>query len=527
VRVPAAQRAIVPGRLVAVHLPEDGAGHYQARFEFPHAADGIDLMAGPWTVRERIIARDDGESLRLRTYFPVALAAEAGLADAYLDDSARYIARYSERIGSYPFTEFSVVASPLPTGFGMPTLTYLGEQVLRLPFIRATSLGHEVLHNWWGNGVLVDYRSGNWSEGLTTFMADYAYKEEQSAAAAREMRLGWLRDFAALPAEGQQPLAAFRSRTHGAAAAVGYGKAAMVFVMLRDLLGEEAFGQGIRSFWEQNRFRVAGWAELKAAFEQASGQRLDGFFHQWLMLPGGARVEIEDARFLARRDGQGGVLQLELRQSDPAHVLHLPLQLENGQALQTRWVTLSRARETIELALEHAPLVVRLDPELRVWRRPEDEQLPPILRQWILAEAPRLIIADEDDGAVLDAAMSLAGRFFERRPRLSPAAALRSGPDPVLLVGTDAAVDRVLAEAGLAPRPLLAEHEHSAQVWTVQAPPGSAVAVVAARDAAALAALQRPLPHYGGQSWLLADGARVLARGVWDAPGRAVPVRNR
>ncbi len=95
-----------------------------------------------------------------------------------------------------------MVSSPTPTGFGMPTLTYLGVEVLRLPFIRTTSLGHEVLHNWWGNGVYPDYAQGNWSEGLTTFMADYAYKERESDEAARDMRRGWLRDFAAL-APGQ------------------------------------------------------------------------------------------------------------------------------------------------------------------------------------------------------------------------------------------------------------------------------------------------------------------------------------
>ena len=70
----------------------------------------------------------------------------------------------------------------------MPTLTYLGIEVLRLPFIRSTSLGHEVLHNWWGNGVYPDYAHGNWSEGLTTFMADYTYKERESDDAARDMR---------------------------------------------------------------------------------------------------------------------------------------------------------------------------------------------------------------------------------------------------------------------------------------------------------------------------------------------------
>jgi hypothetical protein len=45
--------------------------------------------------------------------------------------------------------------------------------VLRLPFIFSSSLPHEVLHNWWGNGVLIDDRFGNWAEGLTTYQSDW------------------------------------------------------------------------------------------------------------------------------------------------------------------------------------------------------------------------------------------------------------------------------------------------------------------------------------------------------------------
>lgn len=546
VRVPGGQRVVVPGRLVAEHLPgEEGAAagvaglrpdtpasargmlarDYRARFEFDHAADGIDLMAGPWIVREHRVERVGAEPLRLRTYFPPALDAEPGLAEAYLHDSARYIARYSARIGAYPFTEFSVVASPLPTGFGMPTLTYLGEQVLRLPFIRATSLGHEVLHNWWGNGVLVDYARGNWSEGLTTFMADYAYKEEQSEAAAREMRLGWLRDFAALPMDGQQALAAFRSRTHGAAAAVGYGKAAMVFVMLRDLIGEVAFDRGIKLFWEQNRFRIAGWKELQLAFEQASGRVLADFFRQWLDVPGGPKVALEQAYFVAQGNG-GGVLHVELSQSGPTHTLHLPLQMEDGSGSQTRWLNVSKARETIRLTLERAPQTLSLDPELRVWRRLDEAQLPPILRRWMLESAPQVVIADEGDAALAQAGKSLAARFFERPPRVVSRAALSSARDPVLLVGTHAAIDVTLAHAGLPPRPASLGARGTAQVWTLREGARS-VAVVSARDPAALAALERPLPHYGGQSWLLAEGSRVFERGVWDAQGAAVAVEMR
>lgn len=537
--VPGEQRALVAGRLVEEALPSAADPRYRAVFEFDQRSDGIDLMAGPWAVREHKHVQADGRPLRLRTYFPHALDTETGLAEGYLADSLRYIEHYSERIGAYPFTEFSVVASPLPTGFGMPTLTYIGEQVLRLPFIRATSLGHEVLHNWWGNGVLVDYMRGNWSEGLTTFMADYAYKEAESAEAAREMRLGWLRDFAAVPAGGHQPLAAFRSRTHAAAAAVGYGKAAMVFVMLRDRLGEEVFERGIRLFWAQQRFRIAGWAELQAAFEQVSGESLEGFFRQWVALPGGPQVRVVAASIVDAGGGQarvddglagghsqdtsGARVRISLAQDEPLHTLDLPLVVHGESAREMRWVRLEATSADVELDFDFEPVQLHLDPELRVWRLPEAEQLPPILRQWVLARSPHLVIADAQADMV-QAASALAQRIFERSPKASGVEALTRGREPVLLVGSHDAIDAVLADHGLPARPEALRGRGTAQVWTLAQGDGPPLAVVSAQDPAALEALLRPLPHYGGQSWLVFDGSRVVARGVWDAPGRAVAV---
>ncbi|MDQ3186073.1 MAG: M1 family peptidase, partial [Pseudomonadota bacterium] len=251
IELPTGQRGIVAGRLVEESESGDG---YRARFEFPSPTGGIDLMAGPYTVETRTMRRTDGKTIQLRTYFHPQIA---DLAPPYLDAVKGYIELYESWIGEYPFTEFSVVSSPTPTGFGMPTLTYLGIEVLRLPFIRSTSLGHEVLHNWWGNGVYPDYAQGNWSEGLTTFMADYAYKERESPEAAREMRRGWLRDFAALSPGQDAPLTTFTSRTHGASQIVGYNKAAMMFLMLRDLLGREAFDHALQAFWREQRFRIA------------------------------------------------------------------------------------------------------------------------------------------------------------------------------------------------------------------------------------------------------------------------------
>jgi hypothetical protein len=549
VSVKGGQHAIVAGRLEEESPPATPAEPYRARFVFDQQTDGIDLMAGPWVVRERQAVQGDGRPLRLRTYFPAALDQVAGLANDYLADSQGYIERYSALIGAYPFTEFSVVASPLPTGFGMPTLTYIGEQVLRLPFIRATSLGHEILHNWWGNGVMVDYAQGNWSEGLTTFMADYAYKEAESPAGAREMRLGWLRDFAAVPAGNHQALADFRSRTHGAAAAVGYGKAAMVFLMLRDTIGEEAFARGIRLFWARERFRIAGWQDLQQAFEEASGRSLDDFFRQWLSRQGGPALKLERAQVLPepgasaatqgpqaepQADVPGTVgqrLRIAFSQPEPAYSLRVPVQLTAGARDETRWVDIDRVQAVVDLSVDFVPTEVRLDPELRVWRLPDDAQLPPILRQWIIARTPRMVIADAQLGAeravgggLAEAAEVLAGRLFERPPRHSGATALGEGAEPVLLVGTHEAVARVLERSGLPVEPDSLPRGGDVRVWTTRPEGGPPLAVVAANDAAALQTVARPLPHYGSQSWLVFDGSRVRARGVWDAPGPAIAV---
>jgi len=524
--VPGEQRALVAGSLRVERLPVAAGDRYQAEFEFMQPAEGIDLMAGPWRVRERLLARSGRPPLRLRTYFPVGLDAEAGLADGYLADSERYIERYGALIGAYPYDAFSVVASPLPTGLGMPTLTYLGVDVLRLPFIRATSLGHEVLHNWWGNGVYVEPRLGNWSEGLTTFLADYAYAEERSAAAARDMRLAWLRDAAALPASEQPALRDFRARRHAADAAVGYGKAAMFFVMLRDRIGEAAFGQALRDFWQTQRFRRASWDDLRRAFERASGSDLRSVFEQWLSSRQLPRWWVDDA--VARRSASGYRLRLQLRQETPALAIRLPVEIAGGAHRSTHWIEVTGERSLAEFDLGFRPERVRIDPDARTWRRLDSAEQPPILRHWAAAPKPRWLVLG-GDAAFREAAAILLQRFCERPATALALPELRAalaGGEAVILIGTPAEVDAALLANGL-PQETQALGRNavrgSARVWTVERGP---LLAIAANDAAALRSLARPLPHYGGQSWLVFDGGRVSERGLWGAQAPAFAVRD-
>jgi hypothetical protein len=501
--LPAEQRGLVPGRLVE---ERQAGGRYRARFEFSEPAEGIALMAGPYRIEERRVRTAAGSEVRLRTYFHAEIA---GLASGYLDSIAGYLDLYERWIGAYPFSEFSVVSSPTPTGFGMPTLTYLGIEVLRLPFIRATSLGHEVLHNWWGNGVYPDYARGNWSEGLTTFMADYAYRERESPQAAASARLAWLRDYAAMPPGDDAPLVRFTSRTHGASQIVGYNKSAMLFFMLRDAVGETAFEQGVRGFWSANRFRIASWDDLRGAFERASGKNLAAFFEQWLQRTGAPSLHIADAQ--AEPVAGGWQLSVTLEQGAPAYALSVPLALRTAGGDITRRVELSRERGTAVLELPAEPLQVALDPEFRLLRRLAAAEAPPILRDAMLAEHPTLITPTAD-AAVQAAARELAARLLERAP------AERTSASTLLVAGLHADIDAWLAREGMPLRPAtLAPGRGSAQVWTARAGDARMVVLVSVRDAQSLAALSAPLPHYGRESYLVFEGARMIERGTWPA----------
>ena len=68
---------------------------------------------------------------------------------------------YEELLGPYPWSRFSVVENFWETGYGMPSFTLLGPKVIRFPFLLHSSFPHELLHNWWGNGVYLADDDGN------------------------------------------------------------------------------------------------------------------------------------------------------------------------------------------------------------------------------------------------------------------------------------------------------------------------------------------------------------------------------
>ena len=507
VRVPAPYVAVATGGLV--EESRDAAG-YRAVFAEERAVEAPSLFAGAWEVRERLHG-----GLRLRTYAEAELT---GLSDDLLDLTQRSIDAYAARIGAYPFPGFAIVSAPLPVGLGFPGLTYIGRSVLPLPFIRGQSLAHEILHNWWGNGVRVDYDQGNWCEGLTTYMADYAAAEARGPEAAQAARLDWLRDYAALPAERDAPVSAFKSKVHDASQIVGYGKVAMIFHMLRGELGEDVFAAGIRRLWQDHLFKDAGWSDIRAVFERQSGRDLGAFFAQWVERTGAPTLHLAGAA----RNGDGQ-LTLTVRQDQPVYALSVPVVVETSTGVQRHTVRLEGREATASLPVSGALKSVTLDPGSDLFRRLAPREAPPTLRDVTLDGATNVVLAAE--GAAAETARALAERLMDRNKARVVAPDRTDPGHPLALIGTADGVERLLRAYRLDGPPASLAGRGTARVWTARSPQGKPVLVVEAADGAALQALLRPLPHYGRQSWLVFDGGKVTDRGVW--PAGDSPLRKR
>ncbi|MHB8077757.1 MAG: M1 family metallopeptidase [Candidatus Krumholzibacteriia bacterium] len=361
--------------------------------------DGIALIAGRYTVTEA-----QAGPVAISTWL---LQDDPKLAALYLERTRVYLDMYDRMIGPYPFGKFATVENWFPTGYGMPSWTLLGGAVMRLPFIPYTSFGHEVAHNWWGNSVFVADAGGNWCEGLTTYCADYHYKELESPAAAREYRRNLLKDYAAYLRDPAKdiPLTQFRERHSGATRAIGYGKAMMVFHMVDRLIGRERFEQALRDVYAAKKFQKASWDDFFAAFGRAGGLDLSDFARQWLTRTGAPVLTLDKA---AR---QGDKVRFTLSQGAPPYTLDVPVVVTTATGSVESSVRLDRMSGDFEVAAPGARSLA-IDPDCHLFRRLGPREIEPTISQ-VLGEETPLIVLPDAAGPELAAAEAFARAYTE------------------------------------------------------------------------------------------------------------------
>jgi hypothetical protein len=396
-------KVIAPEGMLAVTAGQlkghkTGNGKTESTWLVSDPIRSLSLSVGAYIFREKKVG-----SITAATYlFPET----DHLAEAYLAATANYLDFYQDLFGPYPFKKFAVVENFFPTGFGFPSYTLIGGTVLRLPFIIRTSLGHEIAHCWWGNGVLVDYDGGNWSEALTTYVADYHYKAMKSAEDARGYRLQILRNYATLVKPARDfALKQFQSRSDPITKTIGYDKGAMVFHMLRRQVGDEAFWGALRDLYRDRLFKTTSWTDIQKAFEARGQQSLKNFFDQWVFHKGAPRFYLDAVQ--TRRTG--GIWQIEGRivQESPPFSFDLDLLLESQGQTDSRTIRVSDRETPFQITSESMPLRLVADPGSQIMRRLYPIEIPPAINAIKSASSVLALLSADLEPRVKSAARTL------------------------------------------------------------------------------------------------------------------------
>jgi hypothetical protein len=467
---------------------------------------------------------------------------DLALARRYLDATGPYLTLYSRLIGPYPYAKFALVENFWESGYGMPSFTLLGPRVIRLPFILHSSYPHEILHNWWGNGVYVDDQSGNWSEGLTSYLADHLIREQQGQGAG--YRQDTLQRYADFVAEKEDfPLIRFRGNRGEISQAVGYGKTLMFLHMLRRQLGDRAFLLGLQRFYRDNLFRTAGFDDLRRALESAGGKSLKAEFSQWTRRTGAPTLQLEEVT--VERAGGGYQVKGKLRQTQQAAPFRLRvplfLQLEGEPVARPYQLEMEGRELRLEIPLEKRPLRLSIDPRFDLFRRLDPSELPASLGQLFGAAEVTIVLPREEPAALRQAYRQLAETWSGRQGgvRVRWDDTLETLPDSgaIWLFGTENRFADDFARSlpgsplaleqgqlNLDGRAYPVDHYSFTLAGTLHERPGQPVALLALGSEKAMPGLARKLPHYGKYGYLLFEGEAPDNRlkGRWEVAESAL-----
>lgn len=263
------------------------------------------FAAGPWqTVTERDPpAGRDPMTLYLRA--SRAAEADADTIIALNRDALGWLERYFAM--EYPFSKYDMLLAPAFPFGGMehPGAVFYNESrfVFREPptlvdrLGRASTIYHEVAHQWFGDLVTMRWFDDLWlKEGFSTYMA--ARMQEELNPGTGAWKTFYMRNkplaYAVDATSGTTPVWQELENLDLAKSNYGpivYNKAPSILKQLEHLVGDAAFREGLRLLLREHAYANITWRDLLDALEAASGESLDAFGEHYILRPGMPIVE--------------------------------------------------------------------------------------------------------------------------------------------------------------------------------------------------------------------------------------------
>lgn len=502
-------------------ISKDNGEFHSDKWDFPHPTEEAYLIAAPFT--------EYSFAAGAVTAMAFLRSPDENLANKYLETTAQYLEMYRQLIGPFPFSKFALVENFWETGYGMPSFTLLGEKVIRFPFILHSSYPHELLHNWWGNSVYVDFSKGNWCEGLTAYMADHLIKEQRGQGA--EYRRSTLQKFTDyVNPKNDFPVNSFINRNSAASEAIGYGKSLMMWHMLRMRFGDQLFVKAFQQFNRRFKYKRASFEDIQHIFEELSGENLNTFFDQWLTRTGAPALEITDAESKAIDDGYS--LEFSLRQkAESPYELLIPVAIFSKNGVEEKTVSMTDFSSDFTFTTTAEPLKLEIDPQFDIFRKLDANEIPPSLSKAFGSQKVLLVLPENSNAEKYEKIGQSWSEAEKGKFTIINESDLSELPPDhaVWFLGTNPAsfakhlqvYDVQMDDENLKFKTTSYSLKNHTIVITARHPrnPSSVVVWLSVDREDAIAGLMRKLPHYGKYSYLVFEGndPTNIYKGQWPA----------
>ncbi len=279
---------------------------------------------------------------------------------------------FAQAYGEYPFVDEKYGHAEFTWGGGMEhqTLTSMGGWSEDL-------ISHELAHQWWGDMVTCEDFGHIWlNEGFATWSEAYWAEQYYDFATYQEyMSIASYYGPGTIFVEDPLNENIFDGN-------LSYNKGSWVVHMLRGVLGDVDFFDGLALYRSNHEYGSATTEQLQAAMETVSGRDLTAFFQQWIY---GEYFPIYTYDWIEGPQPGEITVAITQEQTDTG-LFAMPIRLRVNSSEGPVDVTVENSLATEEYVLTMAGTVesVVLDPDRWILRQVRTEVTDPTFDQGIL-----------------------------------------------------------------------------------------------------------------------------------------------
>lgn len=184
----------------------------------------------------------------------------------------------------YPFNKYDQVMVPMGGAMEHQTATSMSEGWVGDGHrYNESVVMHELGHQWWGDYVGPHSFADIWlNEGFASYMEplwlEYNGSNVGYGVIDFQENAKWADNVGAFPIYNPPPYALFSTTV--------YDKGASILHMLRWVVGDSNFFEGLRFYAQNHAYGSATTAEFQADMESVSGMDLTSFFNEWVYSKG-------------------------------------------------------------------------------------------------------------------------------------------------------------------------------------------------------------------------------------------------